>query len=251
MSPTLTTFLFEAANFLVLALVLSWIFFKPVRQSLADRRAKLDAEDREAAAKLAESEKVRLGIDTARSNLQAELNALRARELEGARKQAEQLLADTRVIAARELDASRRQAARMSETQRKALAEAAAAVAAQTVGQLLNQISGPDMHAALVQSACQQIRDWPHDALLPAKVESAQVLSAPLRAALDEAFGPAATQVDYRTVSELGVGVRISTAHGLIDATSRGLVGFARQALEKEMNHRAHNQHSLHMIPDA
>ena len=41
MSPTLTTFLFEAANFLVLAAVLGWLFFKPVRQALADHRAGL------------------------------------------------------------------------------------------------------------------------------------------------------------------------------------------------------------------
>ena len=40
MNETLATFLFEVANFLVLAVVLAWLFFNPVRKVLADRQAK-------------------------------------------------------------------------------------------------------------------------------------------------------------------------------------------------------------------
>ncbi|NJN47909.1 MAG: hypothetical protein HC808_17125, partial [Candidatus Competibacteraceae bacterium] len=49
----MATFLFEAANFLVLAGVLGWLFFKPVRQALIDRQVKFEADAVQAAEKLA------------------------------------------------------------------------------------------------------------------------------------------------------------------------------------------------------
>ena len=169
MSPTLTTFLFEAANFLVLAAVLGWLFFKPVRQALADRRAKFEADSVQAAEKLAEAEKAQQEIDATRANLQAELNELRTRELEAARRQADQILADARTAAEREREMSHRQAARMSDTQRDTLAEVSAAAAAETVGRLLEQIGGPDLQSALIESACQQLGSLPPDALRAGK----------------------------------------------------------------------------------
>ena len=245
MSPTLTTFLFEAANFLVLAAVLSWLFFQPIRQALADRRSGLASEEKQASEKLAEAQQLQQQIAAAHAHLQVELNELRTRELEMARKKADQLLADARAAAERALEVSRRQAVRMSDTQRDTLAEVAAAAAAESVDQLLRRIGGPDVHAALIQSACRQLRAVSRDDLSPVKVESAQSLSPQDRAALDEAMGSAAQTADYRTVEELGVGVRISSAKGLIDATASGLAGFARQALVKEMIHRANHPNSL------
>ena len=67
-SPTLTTFLFEAANFLVLAAVLGWLFFKPVRQALVDHREKFESDNRKATQKLAEAEKTRQEIEQTRAN---------------------------------------------------------------------------------------------------------------------------------------------------------------------------------------
>lgn len=245
MSPTATTFLFETANFLLLATALGWLFFKPVRQALADRRGQLEAEEREAAEKLAAAQKNQQELATARANLQAELNELRARELEAAQKQADELLARTRAAMEQEREAGRRQLARMSGMQRELLAQAAATVAAETVERLLRQINGPDVHAALIRSACQQLLDLPRETLGAVKVESAQPLSSEQRAALDKALGPAAAHADYQAVGELGVGVRISTARGLIDASARGLAQFARHALIKEMSHRANNHNPL------
>ena len=39
MSPTVTTFLFEAANFLTLAPLLGWLFFQPVSDAIQGRRS--------------------------------------------------------------------------------------------------------------------------------------------------------------------------------------------------------------------
>ncbi len=238
MSPTLITFLFEAANFLVLAAVLGWIFFKPVRQALADRGARFTAEEQQAAEKLADANRIQQEIVEARSGLQEELDTLRQENLEAARNEAEQILADARSSAERELEASRRQAAQLSETEQVRIAEAAAFAAAEAVGRLLQQIASPELHASLLRSACRQLLELPQDKLNPVTVETAEPLDADDRAVLDEALGPAAADADVRTNRQLGVGVRISTGQGLIDASAAGLAAFARQALLKQMNQR-------------
>jgi F0F1-type ATP synthase membrane subunit b/b' len=77
-SPTLTTFLFEAANFLVLVALLSWLFFKPVRQALADHRARLEGLSQEATQQLAAVEQTRAEVAAQRQTLRDELTQLRA-----------------------------------------------------------------------------------------------------------------------------------------------------------------------------
>ncbi len=251
MSPTLTTFLYEAANFLVLAAALGWFFFKPVRQALVDRRAKMEADSVQAAQQLAEAEKMRQETDRTRANLQAEMNELRARELEAARRQAEQIVSDARAVAQRQRELSERQAAQMSDSQRATLADVSAAAAAETVGRLLTQIGGPELQSALIDSACQQLRRLPQDGIGPVKIESAQPLDANQRTLITEALGTAGAGADFRTVDGLGDGVRISTGKGLIDASVKGLVQFASQSLVKQMHHRANNHNPLQNINDA
>jgi F0F1-type ATP synthase membrane subunit b/b' len=247
----LTTFLFEAANFLVLAAVLGWLFFKPIRQALADHRAKFESDNLQAAQKLAEAEKTLQETNDARSRLQSEMNELRMRELEAARRQADQILTDARSVAQREREMSRRQAAQMSDTQRDTLAEVSAAATANTVGRLLTQIGGPDLQSALIKSACQQLRSLPQDGISPVKIESTQPLSTDQIASLKNALGPAADAADFRTVNDLVYGIRISTGKGLIDASVKGLVQFASQSLVTEMSRRANNHNPLQNINDA
>jgi F0F1-type ATP synthase membrane subunit b/b' len=240
------TFLFEAANFLVLAAVLGWIFFKPIRQALADRGARLIAEDQQADAKLADANRIQQDIIEARSGLQRELDDLRNEKLEAVRSEADQIIADARATADRELEASRRQAARLSETEQARIAQAAVFAAAETVGRLLRQIASPELHTALLRSACQQLHALPQDRLKPVTVETAEPFGSEDRAVLDEALGPAAAGADVRTNTDLGVGVRVSTGQGLIDASAAGLSGFARQALLKQLNHGADDHLATH-----
>jgi F-type H+-transporting ATPase subunit b len=234
-----TTFLFEAANFLVMAAALSWIFFKPVRQALADRRTELASQEQQAAEKLAEAERTERAVAEARSQLQQELDAQREETLRAAQQQAEQVLADAKSAAQREWEANRRRVTRLTESQRTRLARAAAGAVAQTVGELLRQIESPELQNALLRSACQQLRTLDSLALAPVQVETAQPLSAEERARLDEALGPAAKTAEIRTSNQLQVGVRISTGDGLIDASDTGLVQYARQAFLQQLNHHA------------
>ncbi|MEZ6133370.1 MAG: ATP synthase F0 subunit B [Pirellulaceae bacterium] len=251
MSPTLTTFLFEAANFLVLAAALSWLLFKPVRQALADRREKFEADNRQATQILAEAQKTQQEINETRTRLQAELGEMRTRELETARQQAEQILNEARSVAVREREMSHRLTVQVSDTQRDMLAEVSAAAAADMVGRLLIEIGGPALQSALVASACKQLRSLPQSGISPVKVESSQPLSPEQLASLKDALGAAAATVDFRMVDGLGDGVRVLTGKGLIDASVGGIVQFASQSLVKEMSRRANNHNPLHRINDA
>lgn len=237
MSPTWTTFLFEAGNFLVLAAFLGWLFFKPVRKALADQRAKNEAATNEAEQKLAEAERLRNEIDTEHKKLQEELNQLRSKELEAARKQAEQIVSDARAARERERENLKRQATRLAENEERMLSQAAAAAAARAVGKLLEQIRGPDLDSALFQAAWQQLQSFSGEKLAPVKVESARALSPAQQKQLEEFFGEdAAGKTSFHVVDELGAGLRITTARGLIDATSTGLAQYAQQALATELN---------------
>jgi F-type H+-transporting ATPase subunit b len=250
-SPTWTTFLFEVANFLVLAGALSWLYFKPVRQILVDRRAAMEADHREAALKLAEAETIQKEVSQTRANLQLELNKMRTRELDAARRQADQIVADARSEAQRERERTHREASKISAAQRDTLAEVSAAAAAETVGRLLTQIGGPELRSALIQSACRQLELLPHEGLSPVKVESTQPLSPDHLSMLKQSLGPVADSADFRTVSGLGDGVRISTGRGLIDASVNGLATFASQSLVKEMSRRANHHNPLQSPSDA
>lgn len=245
MSAVLTTFLFEAANFLVLAGVLGWLFFTPVRKALIERRAKFEADGLEAAQKLAAAEVVEQQSRETRAKLQVELNDLRQRELETARRQAEEIVGEARAVVERQRELGRRQAEQMLDTQRDRLAEISAKAAAQTIGRLLAQIGGPELHSALIASACQQLRALPQVGLAPVKIESSQPLAAEQLGALKSALGIEADGVDFRTVAGLGEGIRVATGQGLVDASVAGLTQFASQALLLEMGRQAKNRDSL------
>jgi F-type H+-transporting ATPase subunit b len=247
-SATLTTFVFEAANFLILAGVLSWLLFKPVRKALADQRARLQAEASEAGAKLAEAAKKQAEIDATWRKLQDELNQLRARELEAARQKADEILAAARAAAEREREMLRRRAGQLADDAAGRLSQAAAGAATAAVAELLAQIQGPDLDEALLGAACEQLRHLPAERLAPVKVESAGALSPKNRATLEAVLAGAAHEATFVVDESLGSGVRIATASGLIDATAAGLVQFTRQVLAKQLNH-THNNHHFSKAP--
>ena len=238
MSPTLTTFLFEAANFLVLAAVLGWLFFKPVRQALADHRAGLEGLSREATQQLAVAEQTRAEVDVQRQTLRDELTQLRAQILEAARREAETIVAQAREQAQRAKQAAQQQVERFDESQMATLSRAVAAAAGVVVGRLLTDINGPTLNAALLRAACEQLRGLALDSS-QVIVESAEPLSENSYAVLDEALGPAASTAMRRVVPELGAGMRITTPRGVVDASVMGLAAFAQRALTVELEHRA------------
>lgn len=234
MSPTLTTFLFETANFLALAAVLGWLFFKPVRQALTDHRTRLEALVTAADAKLAAAEQTRAEVESQRQAFRDELTKLRTETLEAARQEAATVIAQAREQAGRMRQVAEQQLTRLEEAQTATLARAAAAAAGTLVGQLLTWLKGTDLRAGLLHAACDQVRALALDAT-PVTVESAQALNNDERAQLDAALGSAAAGATYRIVSDLGAGVRITTMRGLVDASIAGLAQFGQRALAAEL----------------
>lgn len=238
MSPTLTTFLFEAANFLVLAAVLGWLFFKPVRQTLSDYRTKLDALARAADEKMAAAEQTRADVESQRRAFRDELTKSRNETLEAARQEAENIITQAREQATRLKQAAEQHVTHLDESQMATLSRAVAFAAGRVVGQLLTQLEGSDLHAGLLRAACDQVRALALNST-PVTVESSQALSDDDRAQLDAALGSAAAGATYRVVADLGGGVRVTTTRGLVDASIAGLAEFGQRALAAELENHA------------
>jgi F-type H+-transporting ATPase subunit b len=234
-SPTWTTFLFEAVNFMILAGVLGWLFFDPVRKSVEARRAALQAEAERAAAATAEAERNREETRRLQASFEQDMERLRREALSAAEREAEALRAAARSAAEREREALRYSAARIERAQLEGLAEEVAVAAAGIVRRLLEALPGPDLDAALVQAACRELKASEGMPLGPVTVESSAPLSETSRAALAAALGEAAAGAEYRVLPRLAAGVRIRTARGLVDATAAGLAAYTRRALAERM----------------
>ncbi len=222
MSPSVATFVFESVNFLLLAVFLGWLFFKPVREALQReseerRRAEQQAKEKEdkAQALLDQAAQLRRGID-------AELEQVRARQLARTRDEIETLKDAARrdqqsvaEQAERRLEAARRK-------QAKELAISVGQIAGEAVRQLLDQVNGPALDAALVRAACERLSGVVNTGGT-ALVEHARPLDEQSRRLLTSVLG----EFRERGAPELGAGVRITTSEGQVDATA---TSFATQA---------------------
>jgi F0F1-type ATP synthase membrane subunit b/b' len=234
-SPTMTTFLFEAANFLVLAGVLAWLFFLPVRESLERRRAAQKQQADDAARKLAAAEQMRSEIEQKFSDLDRELDQRRDEARLAAEQQAAQLLQESRESVRREAEAARRQLTHLGRSQREHLARVIAETAGAAVERLLRQLDQPDLDHALTAAACREISSFDGNSLAPARIESAHPLEEADRDALLAALGAAADTAEFHVVEDLGTGLRVSTNRGLVDVSSAGLCVFAQHQLERQL----------------
>jgi F-type H+-transporting ATPase subunit b len=244
-SPRIATFLYEAVNFLALALLLGWLFFKPVRQALAEYQRRQEEALKSAEKIRAEAENVRSEVVKERASLNAELQRLRAEELDTARQQAQRILADAEALAARKQRDAVRRVHHLEETEASELGRAAATAAATSLSRLLDRIRSPELESALVRSACNELKKFSNASLSPVKVESAFPLSLEDRAKVEASLEEATPPLVYRVNEELRGGVRIWTAQGLIDASIAGLSRYAEQTLRQEMNNHAGTSKNL------
>lgn len=231
MSPALSTFLFELANFAVLAAVLGKLFFRPVRKAIDDRRAAVAGQLEQAAGKLAEAERKRAEIERRQHDLDREFEELRRQARQAAQREAETLLAEARAKSQRERETLAGELANLRQSHLAALSQSAAAAAGCVVARLLAQIEGPALEGALAKAVCRQLAALDPNRLAPVLVESERPLAADARRDLLEALGPAAATAEFRNVAGLGPGLRVITAQGLIDASTSGLAGHAQRAL--------------------
>lgn len=235
MNDSLITFAFEVANFVALAAVLAWLFFKPVRKALEDQRAKAKQKEEEAAQMLAEAERVRQEIESQRQTLSAELGQMQTKAREVAKREAEQIVAEAHAQMERERATLKREALHIERGQTAKIARAVATTTHSALKRFLRQMEGPELEQTLIKAACRELRTFSNNSLAPVTVESATRIDDEQLELINTSLGNDAKTAHYRVVPELEGGLRISTAHGLIDASIAGLANFAEQSLSAEM----------------
>lgn len=230
LSPGVANFLFETLNFLLLAGLLGYVFWRPVRRVLEQERERYTTQRDQAAQALQEAEAALRAAGETRANAAKSAQAEREHLLEAARSEATQLLAEARRAQTEMRAASTLEQSRMRDELTDALTERVASLAAESLRALLAQLDGPALDFALTRGACLQLRELSSDALAQAVVESARPLDEPARQLLEQTLnGP----LHARTLPELGAGVRVTTSQGQVDASALGLARRAAEALRE------------------
>ena len=242
MSATWVTFLFEAANFLLLAAALGWLFFRPVRAALERRREELESERRSAAEARAEAERVLADARTRRAELEGSLEELRARVQREAEAEGARFVEAARAQMQREREALKGELVSQRLAQARSLARDAAFAAKEIVTRLLEEMEGPDLEYTLRRAACRELKILASSGpLAPVVVESAHLLEDAALASLAEAAGVAATEAVHRVDPDLVTGVRVLTARGLVDASAAGLASQAERVLVSQLERENSN----------
>ena len=234
MSPTVTTFLFEIINFLILASVLSWLLFTPIRNALEARRSAQERQVQDAAAKLAEAERARGDIERERGALQEEHDRILKDARTAAQKESDTIVAQGRDAASRERAAALRELSNLTQTQLERLSTAVAIAANRAVEKLLVDLGGPDLERQLVQSACVEWGRLDGKARGLIVIESSAPLSPESIAILNRTLGEIESP-QYRIRPELGAGLRIQSERGMIDASAVGLAAYAERVLARQL----------------
>ena len=157
MSPTLTTFLFELTNFLLLAGLLGWLLFKPVRAVLQARQAAEKHQADELATRTADAERLRADLEQRQRAFEQEMAKLRKEHLATADQEATAILVHARESAERERESTTRMLAHLERAQVERLSTAVAAATRESVARLLTTLNAPGLDAGLVQAACRQL----------------------------------------------------------------------------------------------
>jgi F-type H+-transporting ATPase subunit b len=236
-SVTWVTFLFETANFLLLAALLGWLFFRPVRDALERRRSELENEQQAASNARAEAERALQQVREQRSELEDSLEKLRDRVRSEAEAEAERLVEAARVQTQDERETLKGELVSQRRAQARSLARDAAFAARGIVVRLLEEIEGPDLEHALLRTACRDLEELRSSgSLTPVVIESTRPLDDSDYATLAEAAGIAPADSIRRVDPDLVVGVRVVTARGLVDASGAGLAAQAERVLVNRLD---------------
>ncbi|MFO0689853.1 MAG: F0F1 ATP synthase subunit delta [Myxococcota bacterium] len=224
MSAGWATFLFEVANLLLLAAVLSWAFFRPVRAALEQRRAAYEADQNAARAARAEAERTLSEARAQRAEFESSLDALRQRVRNEAEAERARLIESVRAEGERERSARAAQLDSERRSQAHVLAQDAALAARDIIVRVLALLGGPDLEEGLLAVARRELERLRSAGTLGSLVvESARPLDADTVVVLAETAGVSASDLHARVDPELVAGLRIVTGRGLVDASVRGL----------------------------
>jgi len=228
-SPTVTTFLFELANFLLLAALVGWLLFKPVRAALETRQT---AERQRVEALAAREQALKSAgeaLEARKAAFDADTLRLRKERLDSAETEAAAIIDRARRAADRQRDLEEQMQVRLDQMQAERLSAAVAAAARTAVSKLLTDLRAPDLDRALATLACRQLESTAAPGAVI--VESADALDEPTRQAIAEAVGGRASSLDFRLLPTLGAGLRVTTSSGVIDVSAAGLAGHTERAL--------------------
>lgn len=231
MSPTIANFLFEAANFLVLAAALGWILFKPVRRALDAETARHTQVEADAQHARAEADALVQAARKTHDAAMSEADRRRAEIVGAARKEAARILDEARGAQAAERQGFERELEATRNAQGVAMAETLGIIAAAAVDKLLAAIDAPALDVALARAAAAEISALPDAVRAAAVVESARPLEAEARRVLEGPLGPA---FEARVLPTLGAGVRVTTAGGQVDASALSIAREAARAIGAE-----------------
>ncbi len=209
LNPNLTTVVFQIVNFLILAIVLYLLFFKPVMRSVQARvtrheqmQAQLVEDQAEAARVRAELEKRLADLDEETAKLISDARERAEAERVAVLRQAQSEVAHRLVEA--EMDAYRIRQQSVDEFHDQ-LVDAILEIGGQVTGQL----AIPELHDAMVAQLCERVRDM-------SRRETARVEA--FRRALGERT-PTVTITSARPLSPDMQGLLVRTLSGLADRT--------------------------------
>lgn len=237
MTATWVTFLFEAANFLLLAALLGWLFFRPVRHALERRREELERAERAAADARTEAEAALQKARARGAELERSASDLREQVRREAEEERERILAAARAQSQREHDTLKEQLVALRRGQARSLTRDAAFAAREIVVRLLEMMGGPDLEETLLQAACRELENLRLSGPpLPVVIESARPLGEAALASLAEAAGMPVGHATHRVDPDLVAGVRVLTAKGLVDVSAAGLAAQAERVLLRRLD---------------
>lgn len=233
MSASWITFAFEVANFLLLAALLGWLFFRPVRAALERRRSELENERCAALAAREQAERERSEAQAQRAEQQTGLDALRDRLRHEAEAEKQDLLERGRAQMQRERERVEQELLALRRAQARASARDAACAAHEIVRRLLAELNGPELEELLVSAACRELEALRASGgpLAPLVIESARPLAPETGRRLLAAAGNGAGDASVRVDPELIAGLRVLSARGLVDASVAGISGQTEQLL--------------------
>ncbi|MGE0323584.1 MAG: F0F1 ATP synthase subunit delta [Polyangiaceae bacterium] len=245
MGFSLTTFIFEIANFLVLMWILNRLVYRPLKRGVEQRRGDLKRQEDELAAALAEARARQGSADEQRR----EVDGLRDQVLREATHRASEERARLLAQAREDADAERARARRMLSVEREAAAnwvrELAVEHGAQIAGRMLMDISPEGVDGAIFDRLLEELERRREDLRATgaeeveatfARLPSTETV-ARLRAALNALFEQSPHLV-LRDDDALVAGLILRVGHVVLDASIAGQLDVfrdrVRNLLERE-----------------
>lgn len=240
-----TTFALEIINFLALLWILKRFLYRPVMQTLAERRAGIERSLAEARATEAQASAKQQQFESRLADWEQEKAAARRRfETELEAERARQMEALAKVLAS-ERERSAAQDVHRLETQRRELAAQASTEARLFAKAVFTRLAGPELEGQLVQLFIEELAALPEERLIAVRAgqngheKSLGILSSAfgltaaqrqqLSSAIDSRLGKAIA-LDFVVEPDLLAGARLALGAWQLDFSLAGELGIFAEA---------------------